>query len=445
MVRKSATILFLLALGLFASSSTLAQSATPMATPHPAEAVDLAALTLRPDDLEAVGLTNFGLANISSLRDAETEAIVDSAGDPLAAADLLNLYRLAGFQRRYVASLLNPKVPLERLPSGLVAGEDRVVAAISEYQTESGAELAFSVLEGSQDDEGLDVLGTRSFGNESDLTRSSAPDPESGDLAQRLELSFRVDNLIANIAIINYTDEEPSIETIEQLGEALRSRIARRHEEPGPGLSERVLRLEPLVTWIERGRVRDFYVRLNGAQLPTFGQIAAALREGKPFASMASPVPLPGSYLPQSTYMFWTPIGDGDPAKLPLYVAWIDHYQSRGQAEAALRAIPSDLGPGYSDVREFQMSDHLGDESRAFAYSYTGDPAGPVRGHVVMARVGDSIVRVQVDAQDGVRRAGVIDLARLQVECMRSTDNCPPVLAADVLSELLPDTVPAGS
>jgi hypothetical protein len=414
------------------------QDATPIAPAAATESLNLGSLTLRPADLAEVGLTNFGMANESSLRDAEADAILSSAGDPQGAADRLNLYRLAEFRQRYVGSMLRPRVPLERLPSGLVAAEERVTTAIAEYATAGGAELAFSVLEGSLDDQGIDIPSTRQIGDESDLTRSSLIDEASGNTALRLELSFRVGNLFGDVAIVNYAGQEPELAVVEELGELLLARINEEAGHPGPGLSKRVLRIDPVVTWIERGRVRDFYVRLDGVRIPTFAQIAAAIREETSFTEMPAPQAPGGTVLPQSTYMFWTPLGDGDPLQLPLYVSWLDDYESAGQAGAALHAVTTDLGPGYTHVREFLLSSEVGSESRAFAYTYEGDPSGPVQGHVVMSRVGDFLVRVQVDAPDGVRRAGVIALAQLQVECIRSSAVCLPVPVAEVLADLLP-------
>jgi hypothetical protein len=414
------------------------QDATPIPPAAATESINLGSLTLRPADLAEVGLTNFGMANESSLRDAEADAILSSAGDPQEAADRLNLYRLAEFRQRYVGSMLRPLVPLERLPSGLVAAEERVTTAITEYATAGGAELAFSVLEGSLDDQGIDIPSTWQIADESDFTRSSLIDEATGHTALRLELSFRVGNLIGDVPIVNYAGQEPDLAVVEELGELLLSRMNEHAENPGPGLSKRVLRFEPIVTWIERGRLRDFYVRLDGVRIPTFAQIAAAIREGSSFSDLPAQEAPIGTVLPQSTYMFWTPLGDGDPLEIPLYVSWLDVYESPGQAGAALHAVTTDLGPGYTHVREFLMSDDVGSESRAFGYTYEGDPSGPVQGHVVMSRVGNYILRVQVDSPDGVRRAGVIELAQLQVECMRSTAVCAPVPVAEVLAGLLP-------
>ncbi len=417
--------------------AVIAQEATPVPTLVAAKRLDLAALTLRPSDLEAVGLRGFGLANQSSLRDAETDALLQAGGDPIEAAERLAVYVEAQFQYRYVGSMLRPRVPLVRLPSGLVAAEQRITTAVSRYATERGAAAGFAFTEGVLDDRrGRDVPRTRTFGDESELTRSRGTDPQSGEQLRHLELTFRAGNLVAEVSITDYADNEPEAATVEQLAGVLLARVER-DVILGPGLSPRVLRLTPLTTWIEEGRLRDFYIRLDRTEEPTFGEIVTAIREGNgiPVPSQAPR----GAVLPQDTYMFWTPVGEGDPLEIPLYVTWIDRYESQPQASAALAAVSTDLGPGYINVRELtQIAGQLGEESRTFAYRFEEDPTAPVRGYMAVARVGNIIVRVQADGPNGVQLTGVTALARLQAACARALQNCAPLPAADARAWLEP-------
>jgi hypothetical protein len=421
---------------------TAAQEATPLATPvgtpAPAPQLDLAAVTLRPSDLASIGLTGFGLANESSLRDAATDAIVQADGDAMEVTERLHSYREAGLQYRYLGSLLRPKVPLTHLPSGLVAAEQRISTAVSEFATAEGAAASFAFLEGTLDNQpGQDVPGTRIFGDESALTRSTGYEIETGNPVQRLELAFRVDNLVADVEIVDFDNIEPDVATIEQLGDLLMARIEQAPAQGGPNLSPRVLRIAPLVPWIEKGRLRDFYIRLEGRDEPMFAQIVAAMREGSATSPPATPVAADG-LLPEATYMFWTPVGEGQVIDLPLYVVWLNRYDSPELAAAALQAVTTDLGPGYVNVRELSPPTvQPGDESRWFAYRYEGDPAGPVRGHLVITRVGSFLIRLQADGPVGVRRAGVTALSERQVACLQVMDACEPIPMHDALRELV--------
>ncbi len=88
--------------------------------------------------------------------------------------------------------------------------------------------------------------------------------------------------------------------------------------------------------------------------------------------------------------MYWTPVGEGNPLALPLYVVWINQYASPTQAAAAVAGLSTDLGPGYVDVVESLDGMVIGDESRAFTYRYEGDTTkGLSRVASSAARLGD--------------------------------------------------------
>ena len=119
----------------------LAQEATfAPATPG----FDLAAMTLTPSEVAALGLSGFGLANLSSLRNAETDALVQADGDALQAASRLAMYEENGFRARYLGSLLRPVVPLEPLSSSLVAADMRISTSVTEFADSEGAAAVFA-------------------------------------------------------------------------------------------------------------------------------------------------------------------------------------------------------------------------------------------------------------------------------------------------------------
>ncbi len=61
---------------------------------------------------------------------------------------------------------------------------------------------------------------------------------------QELDLTFRVDNLVGGVAIVDYTGEAPDFEVTEALAGQLQDRIETVLDDGGPGLS-------PLVLWLE--------------------------------------------------------------------------------------------------------------------------------------------------------------------------------------------------
>lgn len=424
-------LLVILVVGVLAAVLVAPASArdASRAAPSRDALLDLAAMILSPTDLDALGLRDFGLANLSSLRDAETDAFLQADGDEQEYAARLVGYRDAGFRARYVGSLLRPSLPLARLPSGLLAADMRVSTAVTEYASPEGAAEAFALAEGLLDDApGRDVPGTQQFGVQTDLTRSIGTEEETGEPFQRLELAFRLDNLVAEATIVDYRNVEPDVATVEQLAGALLERIERVRSEGGAHLSSRVLRLAPLVRWIERGRLRDFYTRLDGDDRLTFAQAVAAIRGATPPVNgTPGPTSRAGSLPPIDTYMFWSPVGEGDPLALPLYVVWLDRFGSEQEAAEAMQDVSANLGEGYFDVRERPEAGQFGDESRVFAYSFRQLGMPPVHGHVVIARTGDTIVRLQIDGPRGVTLEEVESLAGGQLQCLATEIRCEPV------------------
>lgn len=418
----------------FLGAPALAQEATFAPA---APGFDLAAMTLTPSDLDALGLPGFGLANLSSLRNGETDALVQADGDALQAASRLAIYDENGFRARYVGSLLRPRIPLEPLSSGLVAADMRISTSVTEFSTSEGAAATFAFNEGEMDDSpGEDVPGTRVFGDESEITRSTGTEVTTGNPLQRLELAFRLNSTIAEVTIVDYENAEPEIETVERLGAALLAKIELGRANANLGLSTRVLRLSPMAPWIENARVRDFYTRHDRVSEPTFGQLINALQneagsEGTPTAVVENVDP------PIATYLFWTPVGEGDPLALPLYVVRLSQYASTGQAESAVAGLSTDLGPGYVDVLEVDDDSVIGDESRAFSYRFEGDSTGAVQGYLIAARLGDIVVHLQVDGPEPITAAGVEALASAQVACLERPDPCVPMPALLALAALV--------
>jgi hypothetical protein len=446
-------ILFLLVVSLVVAPQLLVVAAQeplpPIPTPVGVEGadseaqLDLAALTIRPSDLAALGLHGFGLANQSSLRDALNDALVQAREDEVEAARRFTAYRETGYRYRYVSSLLQPTLPLNRIRSGAVPADWRIFSAVAEYASPEGASASFAYMEGGLDHVGgEDVADARAFGNESDITRSRGREVDSNEPFRRLELSFRVDNLIAEVAMIHYETVEPDLVVLEQLGEILLARIEQARTDPGPRISPRVLRIEPVAPQVQRGIVRDFYIRIDGQGESTFAEIVNRVEAGLNLTE-ASVAPEPAETVRAiDTYMYWTQIGFGDQHDLPLYVSWIDRYLSPQQANVAVNAVTTDLGPGYVDVRElFTIVEPVGDGVRAFAYRYEGDPELPVQGHLVIARIGEYVIRVQADAPNGVRREGVMAMALRQAECLQADAACPSVLVDQAEAELLPGRV----
>jgi hypothetical protein len=437
------SILWLILLAGLPASLAAAQPAPSAATPAPpgdGAPVDTAALTLRPSDLAALGLPSYGHANASSLRDPVTDSQLEAGGDPAETAALLQLAQETGFISRHVGSLLQPQVPLARLPSGLIAAEKRVTSAVAEFATAEGASRAFTVLTAPDGNSAVTIVRSgQTFGDESVLRRSRGRDSESGSRLKSLDLVFRRDNLLAGVRIIDYTGNAPTIAMIEALGTRLLENIEQRRGEAAPGLGPRMLRMAPLLALVETGRVHDYYMRIDGRNEAEYADVVAAIHAGQPPVSpVATPELEAGSSQPVATYLFSAPVGV-DSGHDPFYVNRLVVYDETAQAAAALRGLGTALGPGYDDVQEVAALQTVpGATMRVYAYSFTQPDHPQGSGYLVVSQIGALLSVLQVDSPLGVSQAGVEALAQKQVACLQVAENCSPILIAEA-QKLLAD------
>jgi hypothetical protein len=357
----------------------------------------------------------------------------------------------------------------------------RIVTSVTEFASAEGAALAFPVIEEEGGDETARDVPARPFGEQSEITHYSQHTPE-GSPYKELNLTFRVGNLIADVSVIDYTDTEPKMATVEALGQALLAKIERARAQqaaqrapvvrgqveksnpppasaesaratpaPGPGLSWRVLRLTPDADRIFHGFGYDGYVRLDGQLVPEFTDLAEAIQESGVTPTPTAPAPEATTAAPEyalapiAAYHYWTPIGEGDPDSLPFYRVQLRLYPS---AEAAagpegmtryrdwLGSPPEPGGPVIE--RDFAEAD-FGDEAFAVWESSGEDGVATSQRYVVYARFGAVMVVMDIvdlppDAEaPAAEAAALIDA---QANCLRpqATAWCEPALPP-VLSE----------
>src|SRR5215213_10039201 len=169
MSRLLGPVSVLAVLGVLVAGTAGAQEGTPAASPVAERPLDLAAMVLYPQDLETLGLPNFGIDQ-SMFTDAVTQAAIDVIdGDP-GAGKLLALYQDTGFLHRYRLGLLRPRIPFLETSPGIFRGDMRITTSAAEFTTAEGASRAFPVIEDERGDPAAhDVLGTHPFGEQSEV------------------------------------------------------------------------------------------------------------------------------------------------------------------------------------------------------------------------------------------------------------------------------------
>ena len=212
------------------------------ASPSPGtRTLDLAAMALTPVDLDDIGLTGFG---------QQTSMFLDLRGAGRATCRCGGWPRYGygscglGPQRGRVPTPL-PATAWSAFPSWSLSSQLRtfVTPYVIEYASVEGAAAGFALLETEAADVGMkDVLGTRTIGDRSEITRFRRS-TDNGELYRALDLTFQIDNLVAGVTLGEFGGREPDLATVESLGELLLVKIRRGQAEGGLGLSNVVLRL----------------------------------------------------------------------------------------------------------------------------------------------------------------------------------------------------------
>ena len=395
--------------------------------------LDTAAMVLSHDDLPRSG---FGFVSGRTVGVEElAELRLGYTGAP--PATVLEALRSAGFRRGYASDLALPRQP---------EGGYGVIATsyVLQFADPEGAAEGFVLLE---DDETVtassyvlaveDVVGTRRFGDESEMTRviGITDDSKFNVRYATLALSFRRGNLYAGVSVTSLFWGElgtpvPAMQStfslaeVEELAAVLERRIARVRGGDGPRLGVEALRLAGQDVL----PVADEYRWREGRPVPRYGEPIAEPEGGTPVAETRAPSH--GSAT--DVYVVGQRIGWG-----PLYQAVLFDFPTEEAASNWLSRTPqlfAESSVHYVDVEPVTL-DPIGDGSLALSYGFKVRAAETERGHVIYARAGTTVASVQATDQAGVPIEVVAELAASQIDCLRA-GTCEPVEVPAALASL---------
>ena len=416
--------LTLLAVGLVAGGFpplAIAQEASPVASPASAARLDLAALVLLPRDLDESGVR----AGAGGYQSPEEEAAFHAAQSGIPAAEISATLREAGSLRRYSLALELPMPAGDATPG--VAPDlvrTRIVTSITEYATAEGAAAGFAYIDGELEDltDAEDLALPELFGDESELTRSSHVTTDTNLPYQELNLTFRDGNLVADVVVQDLLNEEADPALVLGLAEKLQGKIAEGQGGGDPGLSNLIIRaVGPTET--------DSYVAIGGTAVPAFVESLdeiAARQQAYADAGMSA------VYSLEQTLGEW-----------PYLTARLYQFATTADASAWLteQPAPSLPSPPYVEVEEAANTPEIGEEARAFAYSYPVSASNKARGYAVFFRHGSIIARVQVDSVPRAPLAAVLELAEAQAACLDAGRCLEPVPIPAALSASTPTPI----
>jgi hypothetical protein len=392
-----------------------AWSAPVAAQPAAPRSLDLAALVLTPADIGEAGFVHDG-AFVQPLGEWAENLAAYRGSRP---ADVEQELTADGWVGKYVST---ERQPTAGNPALFVAA---VSTSITEFRDAAGAARAFAFTE---DESGVasarDLPMARTIGDRSEVTLDSGVSGVSGQRFVSLDLAFQFGKYTAGVPLYRYERlgaaaatpaatpvAGPDVATVERLAAIVADRLA----DPGelPGLSLHIQRLggdDRNYTTYD-----DAYYRLAGRDVPLLGEQASGATARTASYGRAT-----------SVYQLWQGV-DAASADGLLYAATLFRFATPEDAAAWVGDAPRELAqnPAYRGLTPLADGPEVGDRSATFSFR-PGGPDSPVAGTMLVAQVGDTVLRVQLapmGTRDMETRAAVESLARQQAGCL--SEACP--------------------
>ena len=336
-----------------------------------ADRLDLAALTLSPDDSPLTAFAHLGAFDES----LEAEALIMASylGFTHSPTEMRDFLTEQGWQRKYLARLGQPSQ----------SAPDRTTTVVTSYITEycdrAGASQAFLVLEDeSAASSAEDVGGTSTLGEQADVTRDRGYDAENRPF-QSLDVSFQLGHHIAGVTLQNYSpasDDPADQHLVESLATILEQRL---REPPAAGIGSSLARLDPA----QAVTLDDAYYRLGGRDRPLFGETPSATTLRTTAYADADAV-----------YQLFQTVG-GETQQTVLYSLTLYRFANEPAATGWLADAPALIGanPYYGELTEIRGLPLPAEPARAFRFAPPGQPANAL---MLLAVDGATVTRVQL-------------------------------------------------
>lgn len=357
---------------------------------------DLALMVTLPDDL---GDADYGVVDgmlLSVTEEARRSAANAGDDSPEAVAQLEQTLRGSGWSRRYENRIALPKTDDPTQFQVLVG------SFVIEFESADQATATFAQI--TQD--GDAVEGAASVGDESIITRTEGTTSDTGAPFISLALTFRVEQMLVNIAMSDLAGGEPDQAVLEAAGAAVQGRIQEQLSAADAGLSSRVLRIG-LTDDVTYETHDEGYERLDGTLVPRYNepQDQADVRDAR-FADATDA---------------YTALVEGTAADQFRHVVALYSFEDDAAAAAWLGGVEerlrSDPLSGYLSMSLVDGGSQFGDGSSTYSFRHRAGGA-TTSGFRYYVQVGSTVAQIELSTEGEASQEQVEQLVQQQVDCL---------------------------
>lgn len=373
-----------------------AQPATPASG---SASLDLAAMTLTPADLDALGFEGYQVA------DGRTQTLDDRAAeqadDDTDQADVATFLTGLGWVRGYRARLARPIADGEEDFDALIS------SSVTQFEDETGAGTAFTLNADLDVREGnaTPVADAETIGDQSALLQLGEVTLDDGESRRGLRLQFQHDAFLGDIVVFSPPDQPLAEDDIQALATRLLERIEAVIADGAPDLSTKVLRWQGVGL---SDADLDNYLKIDGEAYEALGDSADERADDLVQYEDATDRYAYEAALTDTLFQSTTVVrfSSEDAAS-----DWVQGAYDRADEDRAAD----------EELEEVADAPTFGDESVALRYvSPAGDQEVELYGIII--RVGDVAVGVGVASLDALDPAGVFAMAEAQMACYDAGD-----------------------
>lgn len=402
-------LMLIIAIALSIGMAPVSMVAQTSQAQGPGMPLDLAAMTLRPSDLDAAGLPNYGVS-LAIMGDAMNAGGFLAAwrGDP-------NGETASGLFRADPLRVHLSYVSLSEVIGDNTADTARqVLSYIVEFASAGAAQAGFPILADAWSISGTsEVPGGEGIGDERVVVSLRGQQPGSSAFYDRVDLLFRSGALIAGVSVENFTGDPPTVEETERLARRLLERIDEIRAGGGPGLGSRAVRFT-IPAWAQSWDT-DAYNVIDGEGLRQFGESDASLAEYQARVDADQMT---------DYYLVAQPLNRLTDGAYGTYLNLVRLFETPEAASAFLHDANNRLERnGYLDLTSVDTAPAYGDESIAVTYRrQIGGRA--IQGYRITMRLGTTIASVDLSGVESPPAELVESLMTTQQMCLTSP-TCP--------------------